>query len=95
LRDQGIGGILLAARRALAMRRGVRWTESLASSRAWAFTLNETGRAIWERLDGKKSLKDVVADLSQEFDAKKGEIEMDVIGLVEELVKRKMVVEVK
>jgi hypothetical protein len=26
------------------------------------FTLNETGRAIWERLDGKKSLKDLAKD---------------------------------
>jgi len=59
------------------------------------FTLNETGRAIWDRLDGQRRLKDVVAELVQEFDADEDEIEEDVIGLLEELLKRKMVVEVK
>ena len=58
------------------------------------FTLNETGRTIWERLDGQKSLKDVVEDLSAEFEASAGEIEGDVIGFAEELLKRGMLVEV-
>jgi len=58
------------------------------------YTLNETGREIWDRLDGNASLKDVVEDLSREFDGPEGQIEKDVIGLIEELFKRKMVVEV-
>jgi hypothetical protein len=57
------------------------------------FTLNETGRAIWKRLDGKKSLKTVAAELSAEYEAPPGEIEKDVIGLAKELLKRKMIVE--
>ena len=56
--------------------------------------MNETGKAIWDRLKGKMSLKDVVEDLSMEFEAPEGEIEKDVVGLMEELLKRKMVVEV-
>jgi hypothetical protein len=59
------------------------------------FTLNETGKAIWDLLKGKMSLKDIVEDLSMEFEAPEGEIKKDVIGLVEELLKRRMVVEVK
>jgi hypothetical protein len=58
------------------------------------FTLNETGRAIWERLDGKKSLKDVAKELSSEYEAPEGEIEHDLIGLVQELLKRRMLVDV-
>ena len=58
------------------------------------FTLNEAGRAIWDRLDGQRSLKDVIAELAAEFEAAEGEIEADVLGLVGELVKRKMLVEV-
>jgi hypothetical protein len=58
------------------------------------FTLNEWGRAIWDRLDGQRSLKDVVAELTAEFEAAEGKIEADVLGLVGELVKRKMLVEV-
>ena len=57
------------------------------------FTLNECGRAIWDLLDGQRSLKDLVAELSIEFDAPPGKIETDVLGLVGELVKRKMLVE--
>jgi hypothetical protein len=57
------------------------------------FTLNETGRAIWAKLDGKKSLKAVAAELAAEYNAPRGEIEKDVIGLAEELLKRKMLVE--
>ncbi len=57
------------------------------------FTLNETGRAIWDRLDGKKSLKDVAQKLSAEFKAPAGRIEKDVIGIAAELFKRRMLVE--
>jgi hypothetical protein len=57
------------------------------------FTLNETGRAIWIRLDGRRSLHDVVEDLAAEYEAPAGEVEKDVIGLVDELLKRRMIVE--
>jgi len=56
------------------------------------FTLNETGKAIWDRLDGKKTLRDVLMELLAEFEAPAGEIEQDLIGLVEELVKRRILV---
>jgi hypothetical protein len=58
------------------------------------FTLNETGKAIWDRLDGETSLAGVVAALAQEYSASPGEIERDVRGLIEELVRRRMLVEV-
>ncbi len=52
------------------------------------YSLNETGRAIWSRLDGVKTLRDISTDLAAEYDAPAGEIERDVIGLVTELVRR-------
>jgi coenzyme PQQ biosynthesis protein PqqD len=58
------------------------------------FNLNESGKAIWQRLDGQKNLKEVVEELSQEFEAPKEEIEQDVKGFMEELLKRGMVVDV-
>ena len=58
------------------------------------FTLNETGKAIWERLDGRRSLNDVIAELAAEYQAPPGEIETDVLGLVEELSRRRMLVAV-
>ncbi len=58
------------------------------------FTLNETGRAIWGKLDSKRSLKEVVNCLSLEFDASGTEIEKDVLGLGEELLKKKILVKI-
>jgi hypothetical protein len=58
------------------------------------FSLNETGRAMWDRLDGKKTLKDVARALASEFEGSAKEIEADVLGLAEELIKRGMLVEV-
>lgn len=58
------------------------------------YTMNETGKAIWDRLDGKKKLKDVLGELSVEFEAPEEEIEQDLIGLVNELVRRRILVEV-
>jgi len=58
------------------------------------FTMNETGKAIWDRLDGKKKLKDVLGELFAEFEASAGEIEKDVIGLVDELVRRRILLEI-
>jgi hypothetical protein len=52
------------------------------------YTLNDTGQAIWERLDGQRNLKDVVAALAAEYAAPAGEIEADVLGLVGELLGR-------
>jgi hypothetical protein len=58
------------------------------------YTLNETGKAIWDRLDGVMDLGGIVADLAQDYQAAPGEIERDVRGLVGELVRRRMLVEV-
>lgn len=57
------------------------------------FTLNETGKAIWERLDGHRSLQDVIGELAAEYEAAEREIKADVLGLVGELVSRRMLVE--
>jgi hypothetical protein len=59
------------------------------------FTLNETGREIWDRINGRRRLQEVVQELSAEYQAEPGEIEVDVLGLVAELVRRRMLIEVK
>jgi len=56
------------------------------------FTLNATGKAIWDKLDGRRRLQDIISELSVEYQAPPGEIEADVLGLVEELVRRRMLV---
>ena len=56
------------------------------------FTLNETGKAIWSLLDGKNNLEKIVGELANKYEAPREEIEKDVLGLMTELVRRKMVV---
>ena len=58
------------------------------------FTLNETGKAIWKQIDGKNNVETIIANLMQAYRAEQEEIEQDVLGLVAELAKRKMVVEI-
>lgn len=57
------------------------------------FSLNETGKAIWERLDGKQTLEQIVDLLSLEFEGDRSLLLEDVLGFVDELLRRKMLVE--
>lgn len=50
------------------------------------YTLNETGQAIWQKLDGKRTLKEVAALLADEFNA--SNCENDVLGFASELTQR-------
>ena len=59
------------------------------------FSLNETGRAVWKLLDGKKTLAQIAKVLGKEYDSPLAEIEKDVTGLVAELLKRRIVSEKK
>jgi hypothetical protein len=57
------------------------------------FSMNETGTEIWNMLDGKKTVQEVVEALTQQYRAEPAEIEQDVVGIVTELLKRRMLVE--
>jgi hypothetical protein len=59
------------------------------------FTLNETGRAIWSKLDGSKSLQEIAVELQHEYEAPLDEIESDITGLAQELLNRRILVEAK
>jgi hypothetical protein len=56
------------------------------------YTLNPTGQAIWQKLDGQRTLKDVAALLASEFNAPLAELENDVLGFASEMVRRKILV---
>lgn len=57
------------------------------------FTLNDTGKAIWDRLDGKTSLCEIIKDIQREYNADSDLIEEDVLGLVGELVRRGILID--
>jgi hypothetical protein len=65
-------------------------TSGIADAESEIFTVNETGQAVWEKLDGKRNLGEVVKILVSKFEASPAEIEKDVIGLVNTLLAKKM-----
>ena len=56
------------------------------------YTLSETGQAIWQKLDGRRTLKEVAALLAAEFDGPAGEIENHVLGFASELTRRGLLI---
>lgn len=68
-------------------------TSGVADVEDELFSLNDTGKAIWNKLDGKKKLNDIVDELSREFEAPHEDLQKDVLGLAKELLNRKMIIE--
>ena len=58
------------------------------------YFLNTAGQVIWQRLDGRRSLKNIAADLSAEYRTPEKVIEKDITEFVEKLLMRKMLVKV-
>lgn len=55
------------------------------------YTLNESGREIWQRIDGRRTLGDIINQLASLFEAPLETVTRDVIGLVDELARRRLV----
>jgi coenzyme PQQ biosynthesis protein PqqD len=55
------------------------------------FNLNETGAAVWERIDGKKSIKDIIEEIKAEYENEGNQIENDVISFVREMTEAKLI----
>lgn len=49
------------------------------------YTLNETGAFIWDDIDGKKSVKDIIIDIMENFETDEITAEKDVIELLEKM----------
>ncbi len=54
------------------------------------FTLNATGQAIWELIDGSRPLRDVVGGAATRFDAAPDDLLGDLLAFVEDLVAKGM-----
>jgi hypothetical protein len=52
------------------------------------YTLNETGRDVWQKLDGQLTIGGVAAALAEEYDAPRAQLEADVLGFAAEMVRR-------
>jgi hypothetical protein len=51
------------------------------------YTLNETGAFIWEQIDGKRSVEDIIIELLNEYDIDKQNAESDVFTFIENMSK--------
>ena len=58
------------------------------------YSMNETGKAILLSIDGEKSLGQIAQNLSETYDAPIDQITQDVLGLVGELVNRRMLLKI-
>lgn len=56
------------------------------------YTLNPTGQAVWKKLDGQRTLKDVAALLAEEFSTPLPELESDVLGFANEMARRGLLI---
>ena len=67
-------------------------TAGIGDMESELFTLNPTGKSIWELLDGRATLDDIVRQLAEQYPGSSAEIEQDVQGFVGELLQRRMLV---
>ena len=51
------------------------------------YTLNETGAFIWEQIDGKRSVEDIITLLTEEYDINKQKAESDVFNFIDDMSK--------
>ena len=50
------------------------------------YILNETGAALWRRIDGKRSVQAILTELSNEYDVTSEQLEKDLTKLIEDLL---------
>lgn len=56
------------------------------------YTLNATGKTVWERLNGRDSLEEIIASVSREFDAPGQQIKNDIVSLIQTLLEKQMII---
>lgn len=49
------------------------------------YTLNETGAFLWERIDGKKNVEDLISELTVEYEIDNESAEKDVFSFIEKM----------
>jgi hypothetical protein len=55
------------------------------------FNLNETGAAIWDKIDGKKKLGEIVGEMRAEYEDEGRQLERDAIEFISEMMEAKLV----
>ena len=50
------------------------------------YVLNETGAAVWRRIDGTRPIRAILTELSNEYDVTSEQLEKDLSTLIEDLL---------
>lgn len=53
-------------------------------------TLNKTGKDVFERINGKKTLKEIEIEIARDYGVSQDEIEKDVVGFIKEMYEAKI-----
>ena len=56
------------------------------------YSLNNTGKDVWKRLNGKKTLGDIIKEISLEYNAPYKQIKEDVVSLMLNLLEKKIII---
>jgi hypothetical protein len=51
------------------------------------YTLNETGAFIWELIDGKRDLEEIISEMIKEYDIDEATAKEDVLSFIEKMMK--------
>jgi PleD family two-component response regulator len=49
------------------------------------YTLNETGAFIWEHIDGKRDLEEIISELTKEYEIDEATAGSDVMSFIEKM----------
>jgi hypothetical protein len=61
-------------------------TDNIADMNS-VYTLNETGAYIWDKIDGKRNVEEIIAALTDEYDIDIQNAEKDVFSFIENMSK--------
>ena len=50
------------------------------------YVLNETGAALWNRIDGQRTSQDIVTDFCGEYEVERDQLEKDFTSLLDDLL---------
>lgn len=59
------------------------------------YSLNETGKDVWDLMDGKTSLRAIIHELSRKYQTNPEAIKTDVIELCSDLLDKGLILEIK
>ncbi|HSL02311.1 MAG TPA: PqqD family protein [Nitrospiraceae bacterium] len=58
------------------------------------YVLNETGAALWNKIDGQRTAQDIITDFCCEYEVETGQLAKDFTSLLDDLLSIKAVEEV-